>query len=67
MHASRLSIEVEETIRTMSKRKAVDIDELPAELLKLIFNEDRYGNHCKLEHFHAIVIAIWRGGGLPHE
>ena len=36
--------EVEETIKSMSNRKAVGSDELPAEPLKLILDEDRYGN-----------------------
>ena len=41
--------------------------ELPVELLKLIVDEDRSGNRHILEQFHAIMIAIWRGGGVPQE
>ena len=37
--------EAEKTIKSMSNRKAVGPDELPAELFKLILDEDRYGNH----------------------
>ena len=51
----------------MSNRKAVGPDELPAELLSLILDEDRYGNRHILEQFHAIVIAISRSGGVPQE
>ena len=35
----------EETIKSMSNREAIGPDELSAELLKLILDEDRYGNH----------------------
>ena len=41
--------EVEETIKSMSNRKAVGSDELPAEPLKLILDEDRYGNRHILD------------------
>ena len=59
--------EVEETIKSMPNRKALGRHELPAELLKLILDEDRYENLHILKQFHAIVIAIWRGGGVPQE
>ena len=51
----------------MPNRKALGRHELPAELLKLILDEDRYENLHILKQFHAIVIAIWRGGGVPQE
>ena len=57
---------VEETIKSISNGKAVGPDELPTELVKLILDEDRYGKRHILEQFHAIVIAIWRGG-VPQE
>ena len=60
-------LEVEETIKSMSNQKPVGPEELPAELLKLALDEDRDGNRRILEQFHAIVIAIWRGGGVPQE
>ena len=59
--------EVEETVKSMSNRKAAGPDELPAELLKFILDKDRYGNRHMLEQLHAIVITIWRGGGVPQE
>ena len=59
--------EVEEIIKSMSNRKSVGPDELPAELLKLALDEDRDGNRRILEQFHVIVIAIWRGGGVPQK
>ena len=37
------TFEVEETIKSMSNRKSVGPDELPAELLKLALDEDRDG------------------------
>ena len=58
---------MEETIKIMSNRKAVGPDELPAELLKFILYGDRYGNRRILQQLHAIVIAVWRGGGPPQE
>ena len=51
----------------MSNRKAVGPNELPADLLKFILEEDRYGNRHILEKFHAIEMAIWRGRGVPQE
>ena len=59
--------QVEETINSMSNRKAVGPDELPTELLKLALYEDRDGYRRILEQYHAIEIAIWRGGGVPQE
>ena len=57
------SIFEEETIKSVSNRKAIGPDELLAELLKLIFDEHRYGDRHILEQFHAIV-AIWHRAGL---
>ena len=51
----------------MSSRTAAGPDEIPAELLKLISDEDRCGNRHLLEQFYAIVIAIRRDGGVPQE
>ena len=41
--------EVEETIKSMSNRKSVGPEELPAELLILALDEDRHGNRRILE------------------
>ena len=56
---------VGETIKKMSNRTAVGPDEFPTELPKLALDGDRDGNHRIPEQFHAIVIAIWQGGGAP--
>ena len=59
--------EVEETIKSMSSRKAVGPDGLPAELDQIILHEYRYVSRRILEQFHAIVSAIWQGGGVRQE
>ena len=59
--------QAEETIKSMSNRKAVRPDELAAELLKLIVYEDRFRNGHIPEQIHAIVIVIWRGGSVPQQ
>ena len=51
----------------MSNRKAGGPDEIPAELLKVALGGDRDGNHRILEQFHATVVAIRQGGGVPRE
>ena len=51
----------------MSNRKAVGPDGLLAELLKPAVDGDRDGTRRILVQFHAIVIAIWQGGGVPQE
>ena len=50
--------DVEEPIKRMSNRKAVGPNEPPAKLLEFICNRI-------LERFHANLIAIWRGCGVP--
>ena len=59
--------EVEDIIKSMSNRKTVGSDELPAELLKLALDRDRDGDRRILEQFHAIVVAIWQCGGVPQK
>ena len=54
--------EVEETIKSMPNRKAVGPDELLAELLKLILDEDGYCNRHVLELFHDIVMSYGGAG-----
>ena len=56
-----------ETIKSLSNRKVVGPDELPAGLLKLASDGDRGGNRRTLEQLHAIVIAVWQGRGVPQE
>ena len=54
--------EVEEAIRALANRKTVGPDGLPAELLKVFEGElDTLGN-C-----HDIIVAVWRGGGVPQQ
>ena len=54
--------EVEEAIRALANRKAVGPDGLPAELLKVLADE---GELNTLGKFHDIIVAVWRGGGVP--
>ena len=58
------SYEVEEAIRALANREAVGPDGLPAELLKVLADE---GELNTLGGFHAIIVAVWRGGGVPHQ
>ena len=53
--------EVEEAIRALANRKAVGPDGLPAELLKVLADEELN----TLGKFHDIIVAVLRGGGLP--
>lgn len=57
------SLQVAETIESMSNRRALGPDGLPDEMPKLVVDEDRDGNRRALEQFHAMVIATfaWRG------
>ena len=62
---------MEETIKSISNRKAEGPDQLPADLLKLILDEDRNGDRRIVEQLNAIVIAIGgagayrRSGNMP--
>ena len=56
--------EVEEAIRALANRKAVGPDGLPAELLKVLADE---GEFNPLGKFHDIIVAVWRGGGVPQQ
>ena len=53
--------EAEEAIRALANRKAVGADGLPAELLTVLADE----GENTLGKFHDIVVAVWRGGGVP--
>ena len=54
--------ELEEAIRALANRKTVRLDGLPAELLKVLADE---GELNTLRKFHDIIVAVWRGGGVP--
>ena len=45
-------------------RKAVGPDGLPAELLKVLADEVKLDT---LGRFHDIIVAVWRGGGVPQQ
>ena len=61
---SRLRTEVEEAIRALANRKAVGLDGLPAELLKVLADEGELNTLGKL---NDIIVAVWRGGGVPQQ
>ena len=48
----------------MANRKAVGPDGLPAELLNFLADE---GELNTLGKFHDIIVAVWRGGGVPQQ
>ena len=48
----------------MANRKAVGPDGLPAGLLKVLADE---GELNTLGKFHDIIVAVWRGGGVPQQ
>ena len=57
--------EVEEAIRPLTNRKEVGPDGLPAELfLKVLADE---GELNTLGKFHDVIVAVWRGGGVPQQ
>ena len=51
-------------VRALASRKAVGPDGLPAELLKVLADE---GHLNILGKFHDIIVAVWRGGGVPQQ
>ena len=55
---------VKEAIRALANRKAVGPDGLPAELLKVLADE---GQLNTLGKSHDIIVAVWRGGGVPQQ
>ena len=55
---------MEETIGAMANRKAVGLDGLPAELLKILTDER---DSDTLVNLYDIVVAVWRGGGVPQQ
>ena len=56
--------EVEEAIRALANRKAVGPYGLSAELLKVLSDE---GELNTLGKFPDIIVAVWRGGGVPQQ
>ena len=56
--------EVKEAICLLANRKAVRPDGLPAELLKVSADEGELNTFGK---FHDIIVAVWRGGGVPQQ
>lgn len=47
----------------MAHRKVVGPDKLPAELMKLFLD----GGQDLLHDFHAIIVAVWQTGEVPHQ
>ncbi|CAM9642389.1 unnamed protein product [Pylaiella littoralis] len=58
-----LLFEVEEAIRGMANRKAVGLNDLPAELIKLFLERDQ----VLLRQFYRIIINIWQSGRVPQQ
>ena len=54
--------DVEGAIRTLADRKAVGPDGLPAELVKVLADGEN-----TLGKSHDIIVAVWRGGGVPQQ
>ena len=48
----------------MANRKAIGPDGLPAELLKVLTDEGELNTPGM---FHDIIVAVWRGGGVPQQ
>ena len=57
-------VQVEEAIRALANRKVVGFDGLPAELVKVLADEGEWNT---LGKFHDIIVAVWRGGGVPQQ
>ena len=56
--------ETKKALRSMANGKAMWLDELPAELLKLgLFDS----SHKTLLAFHGIIVAVWMTGEVPQE
>ena len=56
--------EVEEAIRSLANRKSVGPDGVLAGFLKVLADE---GEANTLGKFHDIIVAVWRGGGVPQQ
>ena len=56
--------EVKKAIHALANRKAVGLDGLPDELLKIVADE---GELNSLGKIHDIIVAVWRGGGAPQQ
>ena len=48
----------------MANRTAVGPDGLPAELFKVLADEEELNKFGK---FYHITVAVWRGGGVPQQ
>ena len=56
--------EVEEAIRALANRKVVGLDGPPSELLKVLTDK---GDLITLGKVHDIIVAVWRGRGVPQQ
>ena len=56
--------ETKQALRYMANGKAMELDELPAELLKLRLSNS---SHEILLAFHDIIVAVWMTGEVPQE
>ena len=56
--------EVVEAIRALANRNAVGPDGLAAELSKVLADEGKFNI---LGKFHDVIVAVWRGGGVPQQ
>lgn len=57
------AIEKTAAVRAVANRTPVSLEELPAEVLKLM----DYDHGITLKHFHDTVIAVRNGGGTPQK
>ena len=56
--------ETKKALRSMANDKAMGLDELPAELLKLGLSDS---SHEISLAFHGIIVAVWMTGEVPQE
>ena len=56
--------ETKKALRSMTNGKAMEPDELAAELLKLGLSDS---SHEILLAFHDIIVAVWMTGEVPQE
>ena len=57
-------LEVQEAIRALANCYAIEPDGLSAELLKVLADEGQFNT---LENFHDVIVALWRGDGVPQQ
>ena len=56
--------ETKKALRSMANDKAMGLDELPAELLKLGLSDS---SHEIVLAFHGIIVFVWMTGEVPQE